>query len=214
MDQHHEAGHHEGHQKSKQITLRISAKSARIIVVVLVLAALGYYGRGLFVVASVNGSLISRLAVVNELEDVSGKQALDSLIVAKLIQAEAQKRNITATEQEINDELAKIEEQLGGQGQTLDGALTSQGIALPTLKRQLTVQKLLEKMVAEDAVVTDAEIDQFLKENKVSIPSGKDEEYRTMAKDQLYSQKLNTAKSDLVKDLRARASVNIFKQYP
>ena len=63
----------------------ISTKTAIIIAVIIILAALVYYYKGLFIAATINGSPITRLAVIKELEKASGKQALDSLITKKLI---------------------------------------------------------------------------------------------------------------------------------
>ena len=56
------------------------------IAVVIFLASL-QYSKGLLVAATVNGSPISRWAVIGNLEKQAGKQALDSLITEKLIES-------------------------------------------------------------------------------------------------------------------------------
>lgn len=212
--EHEHHGEGGGHHKPEQVTLRLSKRTVRIIVTVLVIAALGYYGKGFFVAASVNGTLISRLAVVKELEAVSGKQALDSLIAQTLIKAEARKKGITVTDQEVDDEIAKIGVQMAAQGGgTLEQALSAQGLALETLKKQLRSQKLLEKLVSGTTEVSDQEVAQFLKDNSVTVPKGQEAQYNELAKNQLIQQKLNNAKAAYVNDLKAKAKIRTFTNY-
>ncbi len=80
----------------------------RLVITVLVIAAVLYYIKGWFFAAVVNGQPVSRLAVVNQLEKTGGKQTLDSLINQSLILQEAKKLKITVSNKEVDDEIKRI----------------------------------------------------------------------------------------------------------
>lgn len=201
------------HHKEKEFTLRIGRKTALVVAAVIVVGSLGYYLKDIFVAAKVDGRFISRFDVIRELESVSGKQALESLITQKLIRAEAKQKGVTVSDDEVNAEMAKVEEQVKAQGGTLEQALSAQGMKLDTLKKQLRTQKLLEKLVTGTTEVNSEEIAQFIKDNNVAIPNGQEEAYNQLVKSQLIQQRLNTAKTAFVNDLRAKASVSIYTKY-
>ncbi len=94
----------------------VTVKNVVIVVFVLIIAALVYYEKGLVVAATVNGSPISRFAVIQELEKKSGKAALDSLITKKLIDEEASKKGVVITDVDVQTELGAIEKQVTSQG--------------------------------------------------------------------------------------------------
>src|SRR5258706_5499792 len=66
-----------------------------LIIFLLALGALLFYGRGIFVAAVVNGQPISRLAVVKDAEKQSGKTSLETIIRNTLIEQEARKAKVT-----------------------------------------------------------------------------------------------------------------------
>ena len=68
---------------------RISKSKFFIPLVIILIAAILFYFKGLFVVALVNGVPITRIAVINELEKQGGKQTLSSLVNQTLILQEA-----------------------------------------------------------------------------------------------------------------------------
>ena len=77
------------------------------------------------------------LATIRELEKAEGKRILDSLVTQTLITQEAKKRNVSATDGEIRDEIAKIEKNISDQGQKLDDLLAIQNLT----RKQLEAQK-------------------------------------------------------------------------
>src|SRR3989344_3454042 len=92
---------------------RITVKTAIIISAIIILAAVGYVYKGLFVAATVNGYPISRLAVVRELEKAAGKNTLDALINKKLVSDEAGKQYIKTNKVDVpNGEDAQLNEQI------------------------------------------------------------------------------------------------------
>ncbi len=191
----------------------VSIRIAIIIAVVIVVCALAYVYKGLFIAAMVDGSPISRFTIIKELEKASGKAVLDSLITQKLIENEAAKKGISISDEEINAEIKNIEAQVSGQGNTLDKALAAQGMNRDDLKKRIVIQKTVEKLLADKGSVTDGEVEQYIKNNEVTIPEGKEAEYKNQIKEQLRGEKLNQEAGTLVETLKSAAKINYFKNY-
>ena len=163
--------------------------------------------------ATVNGSPISRLSVISELEKNSGKAALESLIVEKLINKEADKKGIEISDDEVNAEISKAEIQIKAQGGTLDEALASQGMTLEILKKQIAIQKKLEALLADKVQVTDADITKFIADNKINIPKGEEVSYNEQIVGSIKQQKLSAESKLLVESLKAENTIRYFVNY-
>ncbi len=186
---------------------------ALVVILVIALAGLIYRSRSLFIAATVNGSSISRLTVIKELEKVSGKNVLNAMIEQKLIADEALKKNISVSQDEVTAEITKIEEQIKAQGSTLDQALSAENMSKDDLIKQITTQKKLEKMLADKIAVSDEEAAKYLKDNAVVIPEGQDSEYQTKAKELIRQQKLSLEAGTLVTSLKSAAKIKYFVTY-
>jgi parvulin-like peptidyl-prolyl isomerase len=174
----------------------------------------GYFLKGYFVAATVNGSPISRFAVIGELEKRGGPSILDNLINDKLIRQDAMKKNITVSKAEIDAAIATIETNLKSQSQDLNTALAAQGMTLKDLRDQITLQKLLEKLLADKITVTDDEITKYITDNKISIPAGSDEaNTKSIIKQQIVQEKLGQEVQPLLDELKKAAKINIFVKY-
>lgn len=114
--------------------------------VVFALVAAGLLLKKELVVATVNGQPISRLTLIREMEKNSGKQTLEGLIGKTLILQEAKKQNVSVGKGEIDQEMAKIEENFKNQGQDLNQLLAFQGITRADLEEQIQLQKTAEKL--------------------------------------------------------------------
>ncbi len=191
----------------------VSLKTVIWIAVAIVLLTLLFVYKGLFVAATVNGSPISRFSVVKELEARSGKAALDNLIVEKLISMEAAKKGVKITDEQIAAEITNIENQIKSQGGTLDQALSMQGMSMTDLKSQIRLQKELESLLGDKLAVTDAEIESYIKDNKVQIPAGQEASYRENITQQLKQQKLNSEAGSYIESLKAQSSIKYFVNY-
>ena len=207
------AQEHQQKAYKKSIKIKISIKTAIIIVVIIALGVLAYIYKGLFIAATVNGSPISRLAIIQELEKASGKNLLDSLIIEKLVQNEANAKKITVSNDEINGEIKKIEDRIVAQGSTLNAALAAQGMTMEDLKKQIILQKEVEKMVADKINVTDEEVTQYIKDNAISIPEGQEATTTAQIKDELRNQKLNKEAAALITTLKSQAKIRYFVNY-
>ena len=196
----------------EQVAFRKS--SLIIIVAILIVAALLYYFRSLFIVATVNGQPITRASYYAELEKQSGQQVLNTLVTKKLIAEEAAKKHVTVTNSEVNTQIATIEKNLKKQGQTLDGALTAQGLTRAGLSDQIYYQKLIEKMLGNTIKVTDAEVNSYIEKNKDSLPQNQSaDELKTTVKQQLMQQKQNSAVQGWIASLQKNAKVDYLIKY-
>lgn len=191
----------------------ISVKAAVIIAIVVIIGALVYQYKGIFIAAMVNGAPISRYAVIHELEKEMGKKMLDTLITEKLINDEAQKKGITVTNEEVAAEIKTIEDQIKAQGGTLDQALAAQGITRDSFNEQITIQKKVEKILADKTQVTDAEVDKYISDNQITIPSGQEASYKEQIKNEIKQQKLSTEVQTLINSLKSQAKIQYFVNY-
>ncbi|GIW61877.1 MAG: hypothetical protein KatS3mg089_0729 [Patescibacteria group bacterium] len=176
--------------------------------ILILLAGLAVYFRSIFVVAMVNGQPVSRLAYIKEMEKMSGKQALDSLITKTIILQEARKKKVTVNAQEVDQEIKKIEENLSKQGQKLDNILQLQGMTRDSLREQVYFQKLIEKMVGKDIKVSDKEVNDYITANRSTLPQdAKEEDLKKQVREQLRQQKLNEKVQTWIKSLQEKAKV-------
>lgn len=181
---------------------------------IVIVGAVLFYFKGLFIVALVNGQPISRIAVIQTLEKRNGKQALDSLITQTLILQEAQKRNIDVSTAEIKDMTKKLEDGLKKQGQNLDQALSLQALTRKDLAEQLKIRKLVEKMIAKDIKVTDKEVNDYIEKNKATIPEDlKPDEIKKATREQLEQQKLSLKAQSFIQNLQSKTKINYFVNY-
>lgn len=183
------------------------------IALALILGAL-FFSKGIFIAATVNGSPISRLSVIAELEKQGGKQALEAIINERLIQSELQKNNIVVSDADVDTEIKKIEEQVASQGGTLEEALTAQGMSMDILRTQIRTQKGLELLLADKVTVTDEELQTALKSAEGSVPEGMTaDELKTAITEQLKQQKFQAEAQAWVSILTASADIKYFVTY-
>ena len=218
MENTHTPENHSTPEVSKDyVSLKIKKPKPTVIAVVVAIILIGtalFFAKGHFVVATVNGSPISRLSVIQELEQQGGKQILESIISKKLITAEIVKSGVTVTEEEITAEIQKIEAQIVAQGRTLVDVLTAQGMTEAKLREEIKKQKLVEKVLADKAVVTDEDIDTFIKNYKATPPAGMSvEKFREQISEQLRSSKLQEEVSKWTKGLMESAQITYYKKY-
>jgi hypothetical protein len=102
--------------RKRKVHLKAYRKPAMIAAGLLVLLGAAYFFRGVFVAAVVDGSPISRLSVIRELEKQAGQQALDRLVTQKLVDAEVIRKKIVIPSSDMDAEIKKIEDSVTKQG--------------------------------------------------------------------------------------------------
>lgn len=156
------------------------------------LIGLLYYFKDQFIVAWVNGRPITRMVYVRELEKLAKNQAIDSLLTKRLIIAEAAKQKVTVAKEEIDEAMANIEKRAIAQGTSLDELLKAQGVSLQSVREEVRLQKLLEKMVGE-ITVSDEQISSYFDDNKTAL-------YK--------DQTLDKVKDEISEQLKQQALIN------
>lgn len=185
-----------------------------ILITILVLIGLIYYFKGIFVVAVVDGKPISRLSIIQSLEKQSGKQATESEITKLLILSQAQKKNITVSQSEIDGQISTIEKSLTGQGQTLDQALSFQGMTKNDLVEQIKIQKIIEKILGKEVTVNDKEVDDYIATSKQTAPEGtSQEQFKAGIKQQLQQQKMSEKFQTWIAGVQKSAKIEYYVNY-
>jgi parvulin-like peptidyl-prolyl isomerase len=175
---------------------------------------LGYFTKHLFVAATVDGQMISRFSVIRMLEAQGGTNALDALITKKLVESAIARAGVEVDEEAVDAAATEIETQIAAQGGTLDELLTTQGMTKDEFRKQITIQKQIESLLAEKAVVTDADVDAFMTEQKITTPKDTDVvAYKEQFKEQLKQQKLQGAVGEWLEGLRSEANITRYVTY-
>lgn len=209
-----EAGTPENVTQGGTKQIKISIKTASIIAGAVIVLALLFSCRGMFVAAMVNGSPISRLTLIHQLEKNAGKSTLDMIVVQKLIDLEAKEKGITVTREEIDAQIKIIEDQIAAQGQTtLAEMLVARGMTQKDLEKQIITQQQVEKLIADKTAVSDADVDQFLASQKITLKADEEAEARTQIAAQLKQEKINTEGNALVEALRKDAKITYFVDF-
>ncbi|MFW5704026.1 MAG: SurA N-terminal domain-containing protein [Patescibacteria group bacterium] len=177
-----------------------------LVAVALAVGAVQFYNW--YVVATVDGEMITRPEYVEELENAAGQQVLEGLITRTIIEQEAQEKGIAVTEEEINQEITELEQQVQQQGQSLDQLLSFQGLDREGLREQIRIQKQVEKLAGNDVQVATDEIEAFIEENQDLAAEDVDlEELQQQAEQQLRQQKIDQKIQQLIQQLRQDAAV-------
>lgn len=178
-----------------------------------VLIAGVFYSKSLIMAATVDGSIITRLGVIRQLEKQGGKNVLESLITEKLIEHEAAKKAIVISDDEVTQGEKAIEANIAQQGGTLKDALLQKGLTEEDLKKQIKIQKKVEKLLADKIGVTQDEVTKFMTDNKVVPPKGKEAETKTQVEAQLRNQKLGQEAQKWIAALKSQAKITHYVDY-
>jgi len=192
-------------------TLNKKKMTFGIVIAVLVILAALYFFRSFFIVALVNGKPISRFGFDRALEKQGGQQVLNNIVTEMLINQEAKKQNVTASQADLDQKFTEIDNQLKGQGQTLDATLTANGQTRADFDSQMKTQIVLEKMLGKDVTVADEEINTYFTENKATFAKDATLASETASiKSALIQQKLSEKLQPWLKDLQSKAKIFYF----
>lgn len=194
-----------------------TTKSRKYLLPLVILVILGilYLFRGFFIAATVNGQPIGRLSVIQELEKQGGKRALDNIITKTLIIQEGNKKNITVSQKEIDEQIKTIESNLKKQGMNIDQALQAQGMTRSALNEELKIQITVQKLVGDKVTVTDKEVQDYIEQNKefLQATSPDQEPDAAQVREQIKQQKLQKKTQDFIEALRKNAKISYFTAY-
>lgn len=170
---------------------------------ILLLFGLLYFKRNIFISATVNRKLITRLSLIRELEKQSGMEVLDVLINESIIFQEARKNKISIEKTQIDMEIAKIEESLKSQSRTLESALLAQGQTREQLEKNIRIKLLITKILADKLTIKADEVEKYYSENMaITYKDKKIEDVRADIENILRDQKLYTEFQNWLKEKR------------
>ena len=191
-----------------------SRQNTTLVLVLLILAALLYLFKGVFVVAMVNGQPVYRWTVVSQLEEQGGRQVLDSLVTESLVRQEVRRSGVTVDQAELDTSVAEIEDRLAAQGLTLDQALEQEGMTRAELVDDLRLQLAVDQLLEDQINVTEEEIDQYIENNSEFLPEDMEgEELREYVRAQLNSQEMSGIVQAWIQGLQEEANIVYFKDY-
>jgi len=181
-------------KKAPVITQPVKKVNFTPFLVVLTLAVLAFLYYRFCIVATVNGKPITRFSYIQNLIKTDQKQTLKQMANEALIYQEAQKQGVEIEKSLIDTEIASIEAKIVEQGQTLEAALSAEGMTKSDLEAQIRIQKIAEKLSNPNTEVTQAQIDDYLTKNKAYLPTTyTKEQLQELAKTQLITEIKNTA---------------------
>ncbi|HUV71858.1 MAG TPA: SurA N-terminal domain-containing protein [Clostridia bacterium] len=191
----------------------VSRKNKNLFIVValtiVIVGLLGYLFRDKFLAGIVNGRPIFRTELNQRLSQSYGKETLENMIIEKLIREEARKNNITVSDKEVEDEIAKLSQSLG-EGTKLEDVLAQQRVSMKDFRNQITIRLEVNKLLDKETEVTDEEIDTFIKDNGDMLTATEEAEKRQEAQGIIKEQKLNERIQSWVSELLAKAKINRF----
>jgi len=176
------------------------------ILAIIALLILLYFKKSWFVVAWVNNRPITRFEFNHQLEQQYGKKVLESLINQELINQEAKKQKINITDEQIQENIEKIEKSLSGQI-SLDDALKAQGITREQLNSDMKLQLSIEKLVSQGVEISNEEIAEYFKENKELFTATEEGKQREEAINSLRQQKINEKFQGWLENLHNTAKI-------
>jgi len=181
----------------------------------LLILAFVYLIKDEIIVASVNGRPVTRWALMRNLEKQSASAVLENMTLQMLVEQQLKKEGIQVSDEDMDAEIAKIEEQLASQGQNLDDLLKAQGLSRATVREQLALSKGMEILLSNKIVVTEEEVRAYFEENKEMIGTDvKFEDIKVDIENQLKQQKLSTEQQKWFAEIKKSAKLNYFKFAP
>ena len=178
------------------------------IIVSCIFIALFIYGKFFYPVARVNGVRITQTQYLQELQRLDRKMVLDGMINRILVYQEAKKRKIIVSQKEIDEEIKKMEDEFKKQKKTFEMGLKEQSLDKNIVIERIKFNKTLEKLIANEVKVNEAEIDDFVAKNSATFAQQPmTQEIRNRVREYLRQQKVRTKTKELITSLRKKATI-------
>ncbi len=149
----------------------ISSKKTLGILAVLVVVAIAVFiflSTKSDVVAKVGKESITKDDLYTYFVEQNGEAALDSLITKNIIEQEAEKQKVKISDKEIDEELKKTVDSVGGE-EAYQSALETNGISEDDLKDNIKTNLQIEKLLESKIKISDEEMKTFFDENKAEF---------------------------------------------
>ena len=130
-----------------------------------------------------------------------------------MINDEFAAKNLSINEGDVDSKVKEIEDQLKVQGQTLESALSVEGMSVAALREQIRIQLKLEKLAEAEVNISDEDVNRYIEENKIPIEKEKEAEAKNQIKEQLRQQKLQEVIPTIIQNLKSQAKINYIVNY-
>jgi foldase protein PrsA len=195
----------------KKLNPILFVKILLIIAIGVVVFLLVQKNRGLFIAGSVNKSVVSRAELNKKMAEKYGEQTFEEIVSERLLAENLKKNKIVVSSKEVQDELAKIKAQYGGEEQ-FKAALTQFGMteakALQSIEQSIGLKKLIE--TTGKIEITDAAVLKYFTDNKTTYANKKLEEVSAEIKDTLFQQEIYTKSQEWYSKIRQEAKVSSY----
>ena len=131
------------------------------------------------------------------------EQVLDEMINEMLVLQDAESKKVTITNKEITDGIDKLKTSFNSP-EEFDAAIKDKGLTMEDLKTEVKNQLIKEKMIQKEIVPkvkspTEAEIEQFYKDNK--------EDVNKMLANEIHRTNMEKAQKNWLNKLKNKASI-------
>ncbi len=182
-----------------------------LIPLILGLLILGYAFSKWAVLAWVDGQPITRFEYFQKLEESgAGEQLKEQMIVEKLVYSEADKKGVSASQDEINKEYKSVESQIGTESMKLQ--LSQVNMTEEDFKNQLQTRILIRKLFGTNTTVSEDELSKYIEDQSAlfdetgNIPELTEEE-KVKLKEELLLQKIQENFSKWVNEAKTSSRV-------
>ncbi len=198
-----------------RVSKALQGNKKPLIALVIVLIAVGlYFGKGLFVVALVNGQPVTRYEVIKELESQAGQSTTDAIISEILVKQKASEQGITISQEQIDERIKEIEADLATTGQSLDELLELQGLTRDAVEDQIRLQLMLRELLADKIEVSVEEVEAAVEQQAEVKPEGmSDEEFAAQIQAGLEEQQFAFEAQSYIQGLQSEANTTYWHQY-
>lgn len=197
--------------KKKGFKPALLLKLLLVIAVGVVVFLLVQKNRSLFIAGTVNKSPISRWELNAKMAEKYGAQTFEEIVSERLLEENIEKNKIVVTDKEVQDELAKIKAQYGGEEQ-FQTAIAQFGMteakALESIRQSIGLKKLIES--TNKIEITDDQIAKYFADNKDSYVGKKLADVSAEIKEILYQQEIYTLSQTWYTQVRNAAKVTSF----
>jgi foldase protein PrsA len=179
----------------------------KLLVLVIILILLQY--KYLLVPVVVNGEPIFSWEYVSKLHELGGPAVIDGMVRERLVEQAAKDKGIRITDEELQAEVDRWTAQLDATG-GIDSWLTDQGMTREDFERQISLNLKIEKLVGDQIVVTDEEVQSEYETNAEFFVDVTEEAAKEQIKEGLIQEKLQRQANLIINDLQTAAEVKLF----
>jgi parvulin-like peptidyl-prolyl isomerase len=202
------------YEEERVIVMRRPVFIAASAIVLLLIAALAagnvlQWRKGSPVVATVDGSTITRAQYDQAVARGGGADILDSLITRHLVEHDAAKNHVVVTPDEVDAKVKEAKAQVGTEDDWKQ-ALAAQHLTELQARDTFRLNVMVQKLVFDKVQVSDADIQQYFDQNKDSQFKDKTiDQVKDQIKQKLSQSKQQEALQTYISGLRSGAKIKI-----